>query len=352
MDDLFAFCTFCAKIPSMNIKNLFKENTGIQHHSWSVMGHEIPLVTISGKETGPTLMLTGMLHQDELIGPAVFDNLLESLDVSALGGNILLLPVLSVYQVGLWRSIDYFHNAASESEIAKLKGGKASVNANRFFPGKADGNWMEKFSYEVTETFIKNIDVLIDFHCCRMIDGSFAVCSEASVAGIKLAASMGLDFVDLQNDISGFGDTMFIKSATLNKTSVLLEFPGHAEQAFEWSTDRAYEALLKALIFLEMIPGTLNNSPMCFFKRGDKTDSIVASQDGHFSARVNQGQLCKEGDLLGVLRKLNDFSIVKKYEAPYDGACAAIGPATGYSIVKAGEEVISYKKSYILYDVI
>ncbi|PCJ60554.1 MAG: hypothetical protein COA79_08255 [Planctomycetota bacterium] len=335
------------------LQEILTSTKGITHHHWPILQHEIPVITISGTSDGPTLMISGLLHQDELIGPAVFDKLLNGqFNPKPLKGNIVILPIVSTYQVGLWRGFEYFHDAASATEREKLKGGKKIVNANRFFPGKPEGEWMEKFSYEITENFIKNADVVLDFHNCRLIDGCFAACSNSHEESIALANSMGMDFIDLQNDSSMFSQTMYLQASKINKTALLLEFPGYQEQSCESSTDRAYNSLLNAMKFLKMIPGELKPQPSTFFKREEKAESIISEDYGHFSSRVKNGQTCQKGDILGVLRNLNDFTISKKFIAPFSGACASIGPSNGYSIIKPGDEIATYKKYYTLNEVL
>ncbi|GAB2918827.1 succinylglutamate desuccinylase/aspartoacylase family protein [Paraburkholderia jirisanensis] len=114
----------------------------------SAYGH-IPIpVAVLKNGKGPTLLLTGGNHGDEVEGPVALMKLLQRLPHIAINGRIIVVPGLNF--------------------PAFLAGKRTSpidhANLNRVFPGKRDGTITELIAHYVDTELFPRADVIFDMH--------------------------------------------------------------------------------------------------------------------------------------------------------------------------------------------
>jgi len=97
---------------------------------------------------GPTVGLSASIHGDESTGTRIVMEVARQLAAGDFRGRALLLPVANP------------HTLEALSRFTPLDG----LNLNHVFPGSADGWLTEQLAAGVTEHFLKQIDVLLDFH--------------------------------------------------------------------------------------------------------------------------------------------------------------------------------------------
>ena len=111
---------------------------------------EIPVTLICGNEEGPTVLITGGIHNAEYVGIQAAMELREELCPEALKGNVILFPLVN-------RS-GFEHRTMS----MVYEDGK---NINREFPGDPAGTLTDR----ICCTFVKKVfpltDYYIDLHC-------------------------------------------------------------------------------------------------------------------------------------------------------------------------------------------
>jgi predicted deacylase len=103
-----------------------------------------------GQHNGPTVLITGAVHGDEYEGPAAIYALFNQLDLAALTGRLIGLPVVNV---AAWQA---------HARTTPVDG----LDLNRLFPGQADAGSepSRRLAAAIFEQFVQPCDVLIDLH--------------------------------------------------------------------------------------------------------------------------------------------------------------------------------------------
>ena len=114
----------------------------------------IPVVVIRGKAEGPTLLIDGGIHGDELEGVLAVQRVCRQVDPSALRGTLVAVPVVNVLAFeGLSRAIP-----------RALIGDALGTDVNRLFPGSATGTTAERIAYTYSQEIIRHVDYMITCH--------------------------------------------------------------------------------------------------------------------------------------------------------------------------------------------
>lgn len=114
-------------------------------------GTELPLFVhelIGKRGSGPTIGLSAAIHGDESTGTRILMEVARVLSDGNFRGRLLLLPVANP------------HTFEAISRFTPLDG----LNLNHVFPGDRQGWFTEQLAAQITEHFLKKIDLLLDFH--------------------------------------------------------------------------------------------------------------------------------------------------------------------------------------------
>ncbi|MBB63897.1 MAG: succinylglutamate desuccinylase [Waddliaceae bacterium] len=106
----------------------------------------MPVHVIRGKKEGPVLLVTGVIHGDELNGMEIIRKLL-SRPLSNLSGTIIAVPVVNVY--------GYLFQSRYLVDRRDL---------NRSFPGSEKGSLASRLAHIVDTQLLAQADYLIDLH--------------------------------------------------------------------------------------------------------------------------------------------------------------------------------------------
>jgi predicted deacylase len=109
---------------------------------------EIPVTTIRGDRSGPTLALVAGNHGYEY--PPVLALQKLRIDPSSLAGTVILVHAANMPSF-LGRTV-YFSPVDGK-------------NLNRCYPGRADGTVSERIAFAITSQVIDRCDFLLDLHC-------------------------------------------------------------------------------------------------------------------------------------------------------------------------------------------
>lgn len=97
---------------------------------------------------GPTLLVMGGVHGDEINGVEIVRRMVESSLFNNLEkGNIIAIPLLNVYGF-----INFSRDASEGKDV------------NRSFPGNINGSLASRVSAALTKTVLPLVDIGIDFH--------------------------------------------------------------------------------------------------------------------------------------------------------------------------------------------
>jgi len=107
----------------------------------------IPLVAIRNGN-GPRVLLTAGNHGDEYEGQIVLTKLARALEVEAVRGSIVILPMMN------------FPAAQAGMRTSPIDEG----NLNRTFPGDPDGRPTAMIAHYVESVLMPEVDAVIDLH--------------------------------------------------------------------------------------------------------------------------------------------------------------------------------------------
>ena len=106
-----------------------------------------PFAEIS-RGDGPTVLVTGGNHGDELEGPVAILDLISTIDIASVRGRIILIPGLN------------YPALLAGTRVSPIDGG----NMNRSFKQKRDGTITEQIAHFVEQTFVASADAVLDMH--------------------------------------------------------------------------------------------------------------------------------------------------------------------------------------------
>lgn len=109
---------------------------------------DLPIHFFSSSKPGPTLLLTGGLHGDEVNGVEIVrrlivDGILNNLEI----GKVIAIPLLNIY------GFINFSRAVPDGK-----------DVNRSFPGSANGSLASQVAHKLSKQILPFIDFGIDFH--------------------------------------------------------------------------------------------------------------------------------------------------------------------------------------------
>ncbi|MCB9838527.1 MAG: succinylglutamate desuccinylase/aspartoacylase family protein [Phycisphaeraceae bacterium] len=249
----------------------------------------VPAHVWRGAAPGPTLLVTGTLHGDEINGAGIVRRIIDEPRFELLAGTLVLVPVINV--LGFERNSRYMPDRR---------------DLNRAFPGSASGSLTARYAHALFHEFLLNSDCCIDLHSAASLRTNYPnvrvdlTNSEASA----LAVSFGCELV-----IDGEGpDGSFRKSACAAGVPTMILEAGEVSKIEPSVEETGARGVRNALIHLKMTEGEPVKPP--YQALIHKTVWVRASNGGvlRFHAGpgdvVDQGQpLATNTDLLG--RPLN-----------------------------------------------
>jgi predicted deacylase len=112
----------------------------------------MPILVGEGRESGPTLLMTALIHGIEIGGYDVINRLMkEELDFKRVRGRVIAVPIVNPFALGV-------SNRFTPQDSADL---------NRVFPGSAAGTLSQRVAHTLVDRVVKEADYVIDFHSCN-----------------------------------------------------------------------------------------------------------------------------------------------------------------------------------------
>ena len=108
---------------------------------------DVPIHVIRGKESGPTLLMQGGLHGDEVGGIEVLRRMLQDKLIKPLAGTVIVIPILNVFGF-----IHFSRDVPDGKDI------------NRSFPGTQRGSLASRVAWTFMNELFPLIDYGLDFH--------------------------------------------------------------------------------------------------------------------------------------------------------------------------------------------
>ncbi len=276
---------------------------------------EIPVFVFNGKELGPTMLLQGGLHGDEVNGVEIIRRLLEEKTFKIERGCVIVVPILNI-----------FGFLSTSREVS----GK---DVNRYFPGNKNGSLASRIAYYHTKAIAANIDFAIDFHTGGDQRNNYPQIryTKGSERGEALAQIFNAPF----RFESALINKSFRKEAHKHHIPVIVYEAGESNRL----DDKAIEIGIKGVKnILSQLDFTSIKQPIDQQKSVhlNKRKWLRAPIAGMFHSLIENGTFVKKGEIIGkvtdtygltsapikapqsaYLIAINHFPIVKRGDALY-----------------------------------
>ncbi len=246
---------------------------------------------------GPTLLLIGGLHGDEINGVEIVRrSMRKKLFKKLKRGTVIAVPLLNVY--------------GFISFSREFPGGK---DVNRSFPGKKSGSLASRIARTLTKVVLPHVDFALDFHT-----------GGAGIHNYPQSRVYGKDkrSIDLAEM---FGMPYIVKTSliphSLRQTGYLKMIPmvvfegGESLRIDEHSIREGMKGVQRVMSSLKMIDKIYNRvKPVVF----EHSNWMRAARSGIFILNKRSGEKIRKGDILGeIIDPNNEF--ISRVKAKYSG---------------------------------
>jgi len=273
---------------------------------------KIPIIVERSKRDGPTLLLMGGVHGDEVNGVAIVRDIILKNFNKPVRGTIICIPVLNVF--------GYLNQSR------KFPDGR---DLNRMFPGSSKGSLASQFAHTFTNEIAPLVDYVLDFHTGGADRENFPNirCVFGESHALELAKVFGAPFIvhsaylpkSVRHTIHKMGKTILLfeggKSGNLDQSVI----------------DVGLEGTLNVMRYLGLHKGKIKSksTPVLIVK----SKWIRAPHSGMFQSKVKNGTKITSKTILGIITDpYGEFE--KNIVAPFD--CYVYGVNTA-PIVHKGD---------------
>jgi N-alpha-acetyl-L-2,4-diaminobutyrate deacetylase len=261
---------------------------------------EIPIVSVKNG-TGPTILFTGGVHGDEYEGQIAVSRLARSLDPATVQGRVIMIPALNIPAV------------MNDTRLSPVD----NRDMNRCFPGNPRGTFSEMLAHFIDAVILPHVDISVDLHTAGHSGDSALSTNMHYVADPALrartmaaAAAFGAPY----NVVFWGVDEGATLTSSVERRGILslgTELGGWGRVNVEGVriADRALQNILKHFEVIEGRPETTqrDGSPGTrHMMVRDAAGYSFAPAAGLFEPRNVVGDMCRAGDLAGLLHFVED----------------------------------------------
>lgn len=273
----------------------------------------IPIIVNRAKKPGPTVLIMGGMHGDEINGVEIVRRIIVQRHNKPTKGTIICIPILNIYG---------FLNFSRQVPDGK--------DVNRSFPGSKTGSLASQIAYHLSKDILPLIDVGLDFHT-----GGSRINNYPQVRGyfehaenLKLAQVFGTKYIinsklrrnSLRNEVKKMGKSMLIfeggESLRLRKNVIdegvngalrVLQYLGMRDEA---PAPRQQPILISKSRWIRSSSGGLYHS---FVRPGEQIEvgTIVGKITGPFGEFEKSIKSTVKGHILSI----NNIPVVNKGDA-------------------------------------
>lgn len=261
---------------------------------------DTPVYIYRSKKNGPTLLLMGGMHGDEINGVEIVRQMVAGKMIKPIKGSVIAIPLLNVYGF-----INFSRQAVSGRDV------------NRSFPGSKRGSLASVVAYQFMREIFPHIDYALDFHTgggnisnYPQIRCSFDV-SETK----EMGKAFGAPFVINSKII----DKSLRKEFTKEKKPFLVYEAGESLRLQELAVKEGIKGALRIMKYLGIMKEA---DPISRRPKLINSDTwIRATTAGMFRTDIKNGSLIAEGQHVGsITDPYGEFEISVK------------SPASGYIV--------------------
>jgi len=268
----------------------------------------LPLLYATGRQPGPTLVVTAAVHGDEYEGVEAIPLVFQQVQPNTLRGTLVMLPVCNM----------------PAYEAAQRSSPVDGLNLARVFPGEAHGSITQRIAYWITQKLLRHAAFYIDLH-----SGGATYNIPTLIGYIRDAGELG------QRSLAGaqaFGAPILwghplpiapgrtVSAATdLGVPSLYTEAPGGG-YARPDDVVCFTDGVLNVMKHLGMLDGTPQPCPTTHHLCGDgNLDQVIAADAaGYFRATVELLEEVKAGQRVGIICDLFG-TVIQEVSADQDG---------------------------------
>jgi predicted deacylase len=239
---------------------------------------DLPIFIRSAEEEGPTVLVSGGIHGDEINGIFTAKRILEEIDagLEILKGTLIIIPLVNIY--------GFLSNSRTFPDGRDL---------NRSFPGSSKGSLASRIAYILNEEIIPQIDYGIDFHTGgRMLSNEPQVRVDfKDKVALELAKAFGPNFVVNSKHI----EKSFRKTAFNARKHLLVFEGGESMRLDHHAIAEGIIGTKRLLHHLQMINSPQPSPHTLILKESEWTRGKAS---GIFFSTVKLGESIKKGQLI------------------------------------------------------
>lgn len=232
-------------------------------------------------QPGPTVLIMGGLHGDEINGIQIVRKILEDKILDTLiSGSVIAIPLLNVFGF-----INYSRDVPDGKDV------------NRSFPGSSTGSLASRTASVLTKKVLPNVDVAIDLHTGGAERYNYPQIryTKKDEKAKKLAEAFGAPYMIEKPWIT----KSFRKTANQMDISVIVYEAGESVRLDGYAIELGVAGIKRSLKSLGMISDAPNmNHEIRSFT---STGWIRSSEAGLFTWTKQSGSFVSKGEQLGVV---------------------------------------------------
>ncbi len=279
---------------------------------------EIPVYVFNGDELGPTVLLQGGLHGDEVNSIELVRRMLIDKSYKIHRGCVIVVPLLNVFG---------FLNLSRDMH------GK---DVNRSFPGSKKGSLAGRMAYYLMKELIKNVDFAIDFHTGGAQRNNFPQIRYTP------QDERGFELAKIFNAPLMFSSKLIPKSfrnqCYKNNIPVIVYEGGESLRLDEDAIQQGINGTLRILKHFKMIHKSVSIPKKSTSIQVYKRKWIRAKVAGLFNTKIANGASVKKGEVLGnIMDTYGETNFQVK--APNDGYIIS---KNNFPIVNMGDALFHF----------
>lgn len=281
---------------------------------------EIPVYIFNGDQLGPTILLQGGLHGDEVNSVELVRRMLIDKSYKIHRGCVIVVPLLNIFG---------FLNMSRDMH------GK---DVNRSFPGSKTGSLASRMAYYLMKEITNNVDFAIDFHTGGEQRNNFPQIryTPEDNRALQLANIFNAPFM--------FGSKLIPKSfrnqCYKNNIPVIVYEGGESLRLEEKAIQQGINGTLRILKHFKMVKESIEIPKNPTSIHINKHKWVRAKVAGLFTPIVHNGEKVKKGQILGHIMDTygeTNFSV----KSPYDGYIIA---KNNFPIINMGDALFHLGK--------
>lgn len=279
---------------------------------------DIPVYVYNAKEAGPTMLVQGGLHGDEINGVEIIRRMLFEKLFEVKRGAVIVLPLLNIF--------GFIHFSR------QVPDGK---DVNRSFPGFKKGSLASRIAYQVTSEVLPQADFGIDLHTggAQRNNHPQVRFTQDMADSEMLAKVFNAPFYFSTSLI----EKSFRKTAYDKNIPIIVYEGGESMRFDEYAIKEGIQGILNIMKHQHMID---NIDPMLIEREAStllsKHKWLRAPTAGMFVPQVLNGSSIQKDDILGYVTD-TFANYCEAIKAPYDGFVFCIN---NQAVVNLGDALL------------